>query len=79
MNINRGNRFVRLVSIQDYRLIQALRRGTAPDMDVYDAVSWSVVSPLSEKSIAGKSVPVDFPDFTRGDWKNRPPLNLVAG
>jgi predicted dehydrogenase len=64
--------------IQDYRLIRALRTGTAPDMDVYDAVSWSVVSPLSEKSIAGKSIPVDFPDFTRGAWKNRPPLDLVA-
>jgi hypothetical protein len=25
--------------------------------------------PLSEKSVAGGSVPVEFPDFTKGKWK----------
>jgi predicted dehydrogenase len=64
--------------IEDFRLIEALRTGTAPDMDVYDAAAWSAVSALSEKSIAGKSVSVDFPDFTRGAWKNRPPLRITS-
>ena len=36
------------------------------DMDVYDGAAWSVVTELSEKSVAGGSRPVDFPDFTRG-------------
>ena len=63
--------------IQAYRLIHALRTGTAPDMDVYDAVSWSAVTPLSEKSIAEKNIPVDFPDFTRGKWKERPPIEFI--
>ena len=63
--------------MQDYRLIECLRHGVPLDMDVYDAVAWSVVSPLSEASIAGKSVPVDFPDFTRGRWKDLSPLNLA--
>lgn len=63
--------------IEDYRLIKALRTGTPTDMDVYDAASWSVVSALSERSVANKSRPVDFPDFTRGKWKSRPPLGIV--
>ena len=62
--------------IENYRLINALRTGTQPDMDVYDAAAWSVVSELSEKSVAKKSSPIDFPDFTRGRWKTRPPLML---
>jgi hypothetical protein len=28
-----------------------------------------VIAPLSEQSIAGGSVRVDFPDFTRGRWR----------
>ena len=64
--------------IECYRLIHALRAGTPLDMDVYDAAAWSAVSALSEKSIAGKSIPVEFPDFTRGKWKERPPLGIVS-
>ena len=61
-----------------YRLVEALRNGTEPDMDVYDAASWSVVSALSERSVANRSRPVDFPDFTRGKWKTRSPLGIVT-
>ena len=43
-------------------------------IDVYDAVAWSVISPLSEKSIANGSAPVEFPDFTNGKWKTRKPF-----
>ena len=56
--------------LEDYRLVEALKNGRPLDMDVYDAVAWSVVAPLSEKSVAEKGRPVDFPDFTRGLWKN---------
>jgi hypothetical protein len=55
--------------IEDFRLIEALRNGRPLDLDVYDGVSWSVVSPLSERSVADRSKPVDFPDFTRGQWE----------
>ncbi len=65
--------------LEDYRLIKALRTGTAPDMDVYDAASWSVVCALSEKSVANRGRPVDFPDFTRGAWRTREPLGIVTG
>jgi hypothetical protein len=37
-------------------------------IDVYDAAAWSAISALSETSIAGGNTPVDFPDFTRGQW-----------
>ncbi|MDZ7372156.1 MAG: alpha-N-acetylgalactosaminidase, partial [candidate division KSB1 bacterium] len=65
--------------IEDYRLIQCLLKGEPPDMDVYDAAAWSAVAPLSELSVANGSRPVEFPDFTRGAWKERPPLGIVQG
>jgi hypothetical protein len=63
--------------IEDYRLIQCLRRGHPTDMDVYDAADWSVVSALTERSVARGSEPVAFPDFTRGRWRTRAPLGIV--
>jgi predicted dehydrogenase len=65
--------------IEDYRLVECLRAGTATDMDVYDGAAWSAVSQLSERSIAGRGRSVDFPDFTRGAWRSRAPLGIVAG
>ena len=64
--------------IEDYRLIECLRRGEPMDMDVYDGAAWSAVSALSEKSIKGRSKSVDVPDFTRGAWKARAPLGIVG-
>jgi hypothetical protein len=63
--------------LENRRLIQCLREGKPLDMDVYDAAAWSVVSALSERSVAARSRPVDFPDFTRGRWKTREPLGIV--
>jgi hypothetical protein len=54
-----------------YRLLQCVREGLPPDMDVYDAAAWSSVGPLSVSSVARGSAPIDFPDFTRGNWKTR--------
>jgi predicted dehydrogenase len=55
--------------VMSWRLVDCLRRGLAPDMDVYDAAAWSAPGPLSEASVAAGSAPVKFPDFTRGRWK----------
>jgi predicted dehydrogenase len=63
--------------IEDYRLIDALRTGRPLDMDVYDAAAWSVVIPLSERSVAQKSRRVDFPDFTRGGWRTPRTLHVM--
>ena len=48
----------------------SLKFGISPPLDVYDAASMSVISPLSEKSIRLGSSAVKIPDFTRGKWKN---------
>ncbi|HXG65633.1 MAG TPA: Gfo/Idh/MocA family oxidoreductase [Blastocatellia bacterium] len=59
--------------IMSYRLIQCMREGLVPDMDVYDAAAWSAPGPLSEASVKQGSMPVKFPDFTRGRWKESRP------
>ncbi len=63
--------------IEDYRLVQALMKGTEPDMDVYDAVLMSAVRVLSEKSIAREGKTYKFPDFTRGMWKTPRELQVM--
>jgi predicted dehydrogenase len=55
--------------VMAWRLIQCMREGLAPDYDVYDAAAWSAPLPLTEISVAKGSMPIKFPDFTRGDWK----------
>jgi len=49
-------------------LVETLRRGGVPRIDVYDAAAWSAPFELSERSVASGNLPVDFPDFTRGRW-----------
>ena len=46
-------------------------------IDVYDAVAWMSITALSEKSIAGGSIPVEIPDFTRGQYKNRKTVDVI--
>ncbi|HIT75394.1 MAG TPA: Gfo/Idh/MocA family oxidoreductase [Candidatus Avipropionibacterium avicola] len=53
------------------RLVETMRAGEVPEMDVYDAAAWSAPTPLSEWSVANANAPVDFPDFTRGDWAEK--------
>jgi len=64
--------------LEDLRLIQALQTGVPPDFDVYDAATWSVMSALSEKSVADRTRPLDFPDFTKGKWKTNPPVKIMG-
>ena len=49
--------------------IEALKAGAAMPIDIYDAVAWSAITPLSEASIAAGNATVDFPDFTEGRWR----------
>ena len=58
------------------QLVNALRRNEAPPMDVYDAATWSAISELSERSVAQKSSPQEFPDFTKGKWQTNSPTDL---
>jgi hypothetical protein len=59
------------------RLVRALRENRLPDWDVYDSVTSSAISPITEASVADKGKPIDFPDFTKGKWKTRPPITLT--
>ena len=62
--------------IEFYRLFDNLNKGRPMDMDVYDGVNWSVIVPLSRLSIELGSVPVKFPDFSRGQWKEERELGV---
>ena len=60
--------------------VESIKQDVPPPIDVYDAVSMSVICPLSEESIANNSTSVEIPDFTRGKWKtNQPIFGLTKG
>jgi len=48
------------------------------DQNVYEGCLWSAVGPLSEKSVVAGGTPQSFPDFTRGNWKTTPPLEIIS-
>ncbi|NNE54706.1 MAG: gfo/Idh/MocA family oxidoreductase, partial [Flavobacteriales bacterium] len=48
--------------------IEACKRGEQTPIDVYDSVTWSAIIELSEQSIAKGNMPMEFPDFTGGQW-----------
>ena len=54
--------------VMNYRLMDCLKRGLVPDINVYDAAAWSAPTPLSEASVAQNGASQKFPDFTRGNW-----------
>ena len=68
----------RMDYLEDYRLIRCLQEGLPTEMNVYDAAALSAVTDLSERSVADRSRPMDFPDFTRGGWETFPKLPVVT-
>ena len=59
-----------------WRVQECLLQGKPLDQSVYDAALWSAITPLSCASVDGGSAPIPFPDFTRGKWRNTPPIEL---
>lgn len=57
-----------------HAFVEALKAGAPMPIDIYDAVTWSAVTPLSEASIAEGNRTIDFPDFTEGGWRGRTPI-----
>lgn len=53
-------------------VVKRIREGRELPIDVYDMASWMAVTVLSEKSISEGGTLQEFPDFTHGEWKNRP-------
>ena len=52
-----------------WRFVQMMKLGLVPDHDVYDGATWTVVNPLSTKSLERHGAPVKIPDFTGGHWQ----------
>lgn len=57
-----------------HAFIESIKRKTPTPMDVYDAATWSSISPLSEQSIELGNETIEFPDFTGGQWMFRKPV-----
>jgi len=51
--------------------VESVKKKIPTPQDVYDAVAWSAITPLSETSIRLGGETVDFPDFTQGQWMYR--------
>lgn len=51
--------------------IESVKQQRQTPIDVYDSVTMSAVLPLSVQSIKEGNKTLDFPDFTKGKWKNR--------
>jgi predicted dehydrogenase len=58
----------------DNAFVESIKRKALPPLDVYDAATWSSITPLSERSIAEGNAPQYFPDFTKGNWIKRKPV-----
>lgn len=51
--------------------VESVKRKKQPPIDVYDSVTMSAITPLSETSVNYGNAPQEFPDFTKGKWKTR--------
>ena len=64
--------------LEFHQFLHAVRNGLQTPIDVYDAATWGVISPLTEMSVAGKSSAQDVPDFTRGKWKDKRQVQIFG-
>jgi predicted dehydrogenase len=51
--------------------VESVKQQKQTPIDVYDSVTMSAITPLSEKSIKEGNMPQEFPDFTKGKWQSR--------
>jgi len=57
-----------------HSFIESIKRNVSTPLDVYDAATWSAITPLSESSIEKGNETLEFPDFTGGKWMYRKPV-----
>jgi hypothetical protein len=57
-----------------HAFIEAFKAGAPMPIDIFDAIAWSAITPLSEQSIREGNRTLDFPDFTAGKWATRAPV-----
>jgi hypothetical protein len=57
-----------------HSFIESVKRNLPTPMNVYDAATWSAITPLSEQSIELGHQTIECPDFTSGQWMYRKPV-----
>lgn len=57
--------------IMDARLVYCLQNGLPMDIDVYDMAEWCCLAELGSISMDNGNMPVEVPDFTRGNWNKQ--------
>jgi hypothetical protein len=62
-----------------HAFVEALKARAPMPIDIFDAVTWSAITPLSEESIANNFQTLEFPDFTNGAWQQRKPIFAFDG
>lgn len=55
--------------VEDF--VNAVRMGTRPDIDIYQACEWTAVGLLSELSVMNGGRTIDMPDFCKGGIENQ--------
>ncbi len=73
--IERGHGGMDAIMLAD--VVRRIQNGDPMSIDIYDMASWIAVTALSKKSIEEGGTLQEFPDFTHGEWKNRPMEDVV--
>ncbi|MBC8988195.1 Gfo/Idh/MocA family oxidoreductase [Pedobacter sp. N36a] len=53
--------------------VESVKQKKQTPIDIYDSLTMSVITPLSEQSLKEGNMPQNFPDFTKGKWKDAQP------
>lgn len=57
-----------------HAFIESIKRKTDTPLNVYDAATWSAITPLSERSVDLGNQTIEFPDFSGGKWMYAKPV-----
>ena len=64
--------------IMMYRIVECLQNGTPLDQNLYEGSAWSALIELTSNSVNNNGEPQEFPDFTRGNWVNTKPFDIIS-
>ena len=64
--------------IMMYRIVECLQNGTPLDQNLYEGCAWSALIELTSNSVNNNGEPQKFPDFTRGNWVNTKPFDIIS-
>ena len=53
--------------------VESVKQKKQTPIDIYDSLTMSVITPLSEQSLKEGNMPQKFPDFTKGKWQDAKP------